>query len=68
MTEVEITGQAAFPYVNNLHAREQAQRRMKITPTPPSPIEGEGYREGAFSTFYEFIIHEQKADLQLVPL
>jgi len=22
------------------------QRRIKITPTPPSPVEGEGYREG----------------------
>jgi hypothetical protein len=22
---------------------------MKITPTPPSPVEGEGYRKGAFS-------------------
>ena len=27
----------------------QAQQRMKITPTPPSPVEGEGYREGGFS-------------------
>ena len=24
----------------------RAQRRMKITPTPPSPVEGEEYREG----------------------
>ena len=23
--------------------------RMKITPTPPSPVEGEGYRKGVFS-------------------
>jgi len=22
---------------------------MKIAPTPPSPVEGEGYSEGAFS-------------------
>ena len=29
---------------------------MKITPTPPSPVEGEGYREGAFSykSYLEF--------------
>ncbi|OHE24502.1 MAG: hypothetical protein A2Z43_09480 [Syntrophobacterales bacterium RBG_19FT_COMBO_59_10] len=28
----------------------RGQRRIKITPTPTSPVEGEGYREGgAFS-------------------
>ena len=35
-----------FVFYGQLPCPGRAQRRMKITPTPPSPVEGEGYREG----------------------